>query len=864
MEHFKRRLADYNLEKVENAEDLTWAGDCFLLNTLFLPIFVEPLIMPKPQPVSFCQMFVPSATLIIVTAVLLGTALEVKAQGLDLLADAEVRSRSAAVAEADLKVQEGYRLFNERKHQEAVSVFGSAYRSVPASPLTEPVRERARQGYASAALTWARELLNEGRRVEAENLVKSVTTQDMDPGNREAERLLKDMGDPDRYPPALTPQHVANTKQVSELLAMAASKLELGDFDSSAKIYTQVLRVDAYNTAARRGMERVEQLRARYFESARDHNKARMLNDVNRQWEDAVPPTTEALEKYSSLRQDSLRNIQGNREKIVQKLRTLVVPKVDFSGASLGEVVEFLRVRSRDLDPEGKGVDFVLNVPPETTAATIDLAVTTMPLEELVRYVAEKAGAAYKVDDFAVKFVSLTERSSDLFVRYYRVPPGFIESAPMDAAAPGANDPFAQNPGAAANAPLVRRLSAREFLEARGVLFPEGAVANYVTSSNRLVVRNTAPNLELVEALVEAAAASSPKQALITVKMIEVNQTNLEEMGFDWLLGQFNVPGSNGVFASGGTGGNMQPGDAPSTNFPTKLPGTDIPVGQFPMTSGNRSSGEIFGRPTLDSLLGENLPPVTTNARSPGQLALSGVLTDPQFQVVVRALNQRKGVDLLAMPSIVTKGGQKATIDLAREFRYPTEFDPPEIPQQVGQVPLGNNAFLVGDNNTAPITPSTPTTFEMRKLGTLIEMEPVISDNGREVEILLTPQTTEFEGFIDYASDINNTVDTGSGPVSQPVDNRIIQPIFRTNKISTAVKVYDGSTVVLGGVLQDRRVNVRDKVPVVGDIPLVGQFWKSKVDLVDKKAFVVFVTVRVLDPSGQPVNQAQVMPAAGP
>lgn len=807
-------------------------------------------------------MFVRAATRLL-TVVLLGSGMNLGAQGLDVLAEAEVKRRSAMATEAEAQVREGNLLLTQGKNQEAVTVFGSAYRSLPESPLTNPVRERARQGYAQAAQGWARELLKEGRRVEAEALLKTVIAREMDPGNVGAVQLLKEMGDPERHPPALTPQHVANTKRVMDLLAFAASKLELGDFDAATDFYTQVLRVDPYNTAARRGMERADQERARYYEAARDHNKARMLNAVNSQWEDAVPPTLADLEKYSAVRQDSLRNTLGNREQIVKKLRSLIVPKVDFAGASLDEVVEFLRVRSRDLDPEGKGIDFVLNVPPETSSSTIDLAVTNLPMEELVRYVAEKAGAAFKVDEFAVKFVSLTESSSDLFVRYYRVPPGFIESAPTDAAAPGANDPFAQNAGAAANSPLIRRLSAREFLEARGVSFPDGAVANYVTASNRLVVRNTAANLELVEALVDAAASSSPKQALITIKWIEVNQTNLEEMGFDWLLGQFNVPGSNNVFASGGTGGNMQPGDAPSTNFPNKFPGTDIPVGQFPVTSGNRSSGEIFGRPTLDSLLGENLPPVTTNARSPGQFALSGVLTDPQFQVVVRALNQRKGVDLLAMPSIVTKGGQKATIDLAREFRYPTEFDPPEVPQQVGRVPLGNNTFLAGDNNSAPITPSTPTTFEMRKLGTVIEMEPVISDNGREVEILLTPETTEFEGFIDYASDINNTIDTGNGSFSQPVDNRIIQPIFRTNKISTAVKVYDGSTVVLGGVLQDRRVNVRDKVPVVGDIPLVGQFWRSKVDLVDKKAFVVFVTVRVLDPSGQPINQAQMTSAAG-
>lgn len=815
------------------------------------------------QPVTLCRSLTRACVLICGTGLISG-GLGAWAEELDVLANKEVRRRSGLVAEADAQIREGYLLLDSGNNQEAVTVFGAAYRSMPQTPLTEATRANARNGYAAAAMGWARELLQEGRRQEAESLVKTVISPEMNPGNEKAERLLKEMGDPERFPPALTAKHVTNVKQVAETLAMGHSKLELGDFDAASVLFTDVLRVDPYNTAARRGMERAEQERARYFNAARDHTRAKMLNGVNALWEDAVPPTLADLERYSEARGDSLRNVQGNREKIVQKLRTMIVPKVDFAGASLEEVVEFLRVRSRDLDPTGKGVDFVLNLPPETSGATIDLAVTNMPMEEVVRYCADKVGAAFKVDEFAVKFVSLTESSTEFFVRTYRVPPGFIESAPAAAAAAPV-DPFAANAAPAGGGAAIRRLTALEFLEARGVAFPEGATANYNLSSNRLVVRNTASNLEMVESMVESAAESAPKQAMISIKIIEINQSNLEEMGFDWLLGSFNAPGSDGVFLSGGTTGNAQAGDAPSQNFPMQFPGAGVPVGQNPVTAGLRSSGEIFAKPTIENLLGENLTQGLPSARSPGQFAVSGVLTDPQFQVVVRALNQKKGVDLLAMPSIVTKGGQKATIDLAREFRYPTEFDPPEIPQQVGSIPQPGNIRIIADNNTGPITPSTPTTFEMRKVGTVIEMEPVISANGKEVEILLTPETTEFEGFIDYGSDINNQVQTAGALVDQPVDNRIIQPIFRSNKISTAVKIYDGSTVVLGGVSQDRRVNIQDKVPVIGDIPLVGQFWKSKVDQVDKKAFVVFVSVRVLDPSGQPVNQLEAMPttAAG-
>lgn len=770
------------------------------------------------------------------------------------VAEAEVARRAQAAAEAHIQMAEAAQHLENGKYQEALSIFGGVVRNLPTSAATEPTKQSARQGYSIAVIGWAKELLNEGRYSEAEDVLKSVLAKEMLPGHAGATQLLARMKDPDRYPPALTPQHVANVKTVAVLLQQAESQNELGDFDAAIKTYTQVLRTDPYNVAARRGMERAENHKARYYSAARDHNRARLFNEVNKQWEDAVPSTRSDLAAYEGARTGSLGNVLSNREKIVRKMRTSIVPKVDFSGASFEEIIEFLRVRSRDLDPEGKGVDFVLSLPPETLSRSIDLSLTSVPLEELVRYVAEKAGATYKVDEFAVKFVSLTEQSTEFLVRTYQVPPGFIETATSSQPAAPA-DPFAPN---AAGGTSLRRLTAREFIEARGVSFPDGATASYSTSTNRLVVRNTVKNLEIVDLLVEQAAASSPKQAIISVKMIEVNQTNLEELGFDWLMGAFNVPGSSGTFASGGTSGNMQSPGAAGENFPMVFPGSDLPVGMNPMTAGLRSSGEIIGRPTIDALLGEGISTPDVSSRSPGQFAVTGVLTDPQFQVVVRAINQRKGMDFLAMPSIVAKSGQKATIELAREFLYPTEFDPPQIPQQVGQVPTGLGLNIITDNNTAPITPSTPTTFEMRRLGTMIEMEPVISESGQDVDLVITPETTEFEGFIDYASDINNTIDLGNGPISQPVDNRIIQPIFRTNKISTAVRIYDGSTVVLGGVIQARQIKVNDKVPIIGDIPLVGRFWKSEVMQTEKKNFIVFVTVRVIDPSGQPINQTVV------
>ncbi len=82
-------------------------------------------------------------------------------------------------------------------------------------------------------------------------------------------------------------------------------------------------------------------------------------------------------------------------------------------------------------------------------------------------------------------------------------------------------------------------------------------------------------------------------------------------------------------------------------------------------------------------------------------------MTDPTFQVVLRALDQKKGVDLLSAPRVTTKSGQRAVIEIVREFRYPTEFDPPQIPQNFG---AGGGTVGVGSTRSIAVFPVTPTT----------------------------------------------------------------------------------------------------------------------------------------------------------
>ncbi len=82
----------------------------------------------------------------------------------------------------------------------------------------------------------------------------------------------------------------------------------------------------------------------------------------------------------------------------------------------------------------------------------------------------------------------------------------------------------------------------------------------------------------------------------------------------------------------------------------------------------------------------------------------------------------------------------------------------------------------------------------------------------------------------------------------------INQPIFSTRKVTTSVTIFDGQTVVLGGLMREDVQKIEDKVPLLGDIPFVGRLFRSSVDQHLKRNLVIFVSARLINPAGEPVH----------
>src|SRR5207253_10611930 len=189
------------------------------------------------------------------------------------------------------------------------------------------------------------------------------------------------------------------------------------------------------------------------------------------------------------------------------------------------------------------------------------------------------------------------------------------------------------------------------------------------------------------------------------------------------------------------------------------------------------------------------------------------------------------------------------------EFRYPRTYTQPQVP--------AISSSLVGGVVPVVVTPTTPQDWETRNTGVTLEVEPVVGGDGMTIDLNLVPQVVEFEGFINYGSPINAVgVSTVGGVITRSVPieltpNVINQPVFSTRKVTTSVSVWDGQTVVLGGLMREDVQKTEDKVPILGDIPLVGRAFRTNTEQHTKKNLVIFVTARIVTPAGLPLAEEE-------
>jgi general secretion pathway protein D len=658
--------------------------------------------------------------------------------------------------------------------------------------------------------------------------------------------------------PALTTKFFDRLTAVRSGLEEAQSLRETGQLAKAEERYEDVLEADPFNQVATEGIQKIYEERALVAEKARDLSNLERRREVHEAWNNIYPKSGTAvggIEITGAMTASPAYALE-------KKLKKIVIPQVDFSGADLETIRRALISLSRTYDPEATkgGVNFVVSTD-VTNPQPITLRLRQTSLAEVIRYISQIAGVKARITDIGVTFGPLVEKRPELNSQNFTVSPSFFKGADgKEEGGASATTPRGAGGGSATVGSDSLGKSEQKKLEDLGVVFPLGAYAVYNQKTSQLKVVNNQEMLDMIGQLISAAE----EQTLLIqvgVRLVEINQLDLDSIT------------ANSTF--GGNGPNLL------STIPAGLQTNG--GGQTPPASTQRGiNGQLnqiqgvglLPNTTLQSFLQSGVLAGTnqTTSYALNTMDFGGTIFDSiTFSTLITAISQKNSANVLANPSIILKRGQKGVIEVTQEFKYVKEYSDPQSSIRtilVSSVSSNTNtALLAADSVPGPETVigSFPSQIsDPVPIGVKMGVKPDVTGDNSRVLLELEPSFVDFEGFINYGTTINSayTLSYYNTPVTI-MTNNIQQPVFiRRDLTLPAVEVSDGYTLLLGGLLREDIQKIDEKVPIIGDIPIFGRAFQGKTEQAIKKNTLIFVTPRILDVSGQPLNPTAGSPAA--
>ncbi len=794
--------------------------------------------------------------------------------------------------EAMQELQEARLAYSARRYSEAVEHYRKSLAALPAGQEADKQRKFIKDSLSDALIAKAIDYRSVGRTDEAVEFLKEAAS--LAPDNQRAELELVYTQDPTRTNPALSPQHVGDVAEVSRLLTLAQGYYDLGQYDKALETYNAVRSIDATNTAAIRGMEQVNKRRSTYFRTAHASYRGKALADAASLW--AESPTDVGLPpELVSAGTDAVPEPYDaeTANKFADALSQMVMPQIIFEEATISEVIEALQNQILRFENSGVSTPRHINLTAnfgaqnspgymELMKKRFNLNLSEVSVRNVLDILTHELGITYYYTPVGIELSYSGADFGPLMERSFTVPPHFFDKS-REAVE---EEDEEEDSFSTSSAVTVRRLSPVDALKEMGISFPEGATARYAPSTRTLHVRNTAHNLAEVEELLNMPVAEE-RQVVLNVVVMQVEEKDLEELGFDWLV---KVDFSGETYLGGG----VEQTAAGSVGLPTIS--SINPTEADYVTSGLRSGTEVINQSGMDRLIevGSADQFNRNNAKkAPGIFSLRGVWSVADVAFIMRGLNQKKGVDVLQNPQIVFSPGadEQVTFANVREMYYPESYGEPEVRvsrEYDEETDDEGRVLSRGEYKYNVIAKGAhPTDFvrfgmtdeEAGGIGTILQIHNAeIMEDGRFLNLAMTTTVSDFEGFVNWGSPINIMMgrtkviesgekrDDGQWYSTDRVvfvdgslvkmelsKNPILKPIFKRQLVNNAVTVVPGSVLVFAGMKDMRKIRYEDKVPLLGDLPLVGRFFRSEGTENSRKVLIYFAKVDVVDPAGRDI-----------
>jgi len=599
--------------------------------------------------------------------------------------------------------------------------------------------------------------------------------------------------------------------RVEELLVKGRARYLYGDYTGAMDAYREVLQYQPNNSEAKAFQVRIRQnISENSGQWNRGVTKGKLMEQLDESWK--LP------EVYN--REVASNSGKTEADPVLDKLSAIMVPEINIRDMAFDRAVQQLITISKSYDKDGKGVNMYV-VDPEHKNPSVNMTLSDVSLKQALDIIVKQVNFSYTISQGVIELRPDTG-SGDMETEFFPLSSAAetkmtginVSAAP----AAGATGTFSGGTAPSGDA-SARTDGIKNFLSRSGVVFTENAQLNY--DGTTLIVTQNRKSLEKIRNILRR--YSDIKQVHIEAKFIEVTETALNELSSNISL---LIPGTTSVRAQTNLRSMYSAQNGTSTNQYITLNGTNGPASLSPEIPGKLNYGGP--NPNFGGVAG------TAEAKI-------GSIGSYDLSIFLKAIEQSAGADIMSAPSLTVLDGKTATISISQLLRYPQSYG--DTQATVSPATQG------GGGDGVAITAGTPQDFTVKEVGVTLEVTPTVGADD-SIALNLKPTVTEFEGFVEYGG--TSVAITGSTSVTVP--SGFFQPIFNQRQVTTDVTIFDGATVVIGGLTREEVKSVNDKVPVLGDIPFFGTAFRSTSKSTVKKNLTVFVTANLVSPGGAPLR----------
>ena len=773
---------------------------------------------------------------------------EAKVEPVDAaMSDALRKQQLQVIAAFDL-IDEAYDLMDDGNWDEAAKKLSFAQEKLPEesySPIADEARSELNRAKAAMAKSRAKIAMSERDTAAAKSFAAeyAAAEESKDAGNAFVEEVEEFTANPyNNSISDISPDYATRQNKIENLLEKGRRQYLYGDYQGARATFRQIETLDADNIQAKAYQRLISEKLADRGRLTYLATREAMMDEVSKAWQRPQVYTGTTVDRGGA-RADSV---------IDKKLAEIIIPNVSFPapGVTLAQAINTLSILSVEYDKSNdakKGVNIVLFGDNASEAKPVVLTLRDLSLGQILDWVTQQAGFQYDIEkDTIVVRKAMDNSVASMDTLDFPLPTSTVMRMIGFKAAVGesgdSDNPFGGGGGgAAAGAGDGKEEAIKNFLVKAGVEFGPGATVAF--DGSKLWVTNTRRNLDKVRNIL--LRYSETKQVEIEAKFMEVNQGVLKELGFNWNVSRKNADGSYSTLFS--TVGRNTTGLISTYNNRTLADSiTSASAGSTPITilkPALEATPDVPNPYTVEPVV-PILPSTINMASGAAQAAntVLGVINGYDVSLIVNALEQRQGSDLLCAPKVTVISGSTASITVSQRMRYPESWG--DVQSNVG-----SSSVSVGDTQTSSagvtITPGTPQDFTSVDVGVSMEVTPNVEEDD-SINLVLNPNVTEFEGFMEYGG-VAVAISSGT---TVTVPSGFIQPVFSVREVKTTVTVFDGATVVMGGLTREEVRTINDSVPILSDIPWIGRLFRSKGESRQKRNLLIFVTANRISPGG--------------